>query len=357
MNKFNRDIGLNNDCMVFHEGVGTDLNRWVYKGVNYFQNFSLEQVEKLAIGIEDEKDKDKEKMEMVSKDKGENLQDKDKTDFLEYKQKYEDFVKGTEKVRSEVTKTIEFTDSRSHVRKALYGIIEGDTPDFYFTTTDGQVNWREKTIKVTRTTKEENAAIKKENEQKKRQEYETVIGFSKVWLALMNYKKPVIGHNCYLDLLFTFEHFHKNNPYTFAKFKENVNLCWPKIFDTKVLSSEFGREDISSKLSLEELYLKLLEITQIKISINEGFADYANPKPEDQEKDLFHSAGYDAFTTGSCYYMLSKLENSKTVFEEFINKVRMSTNKLFLIDFENPEKDKLITDVNYPHGRSTSLSS
>ena len=98
MNKFNRDIGLNNDCMVFHESVGTDLNRWVYKGINYFQQFSVEQVEKMYLGLEEDKDKDKDKEPATPKDKTEGLSDKDKSDYLEHKNKYEDFVKGTEKV-------------------------------------------------------------------------------------------------------------------------------------------------------------------------------------------------------------------------------------------------------------------
>ncbi len=54
-----------------------------------------------------------------------------------------------------------------------------------------------------------------------------MLGFTKVWKDLINFKKPIVGHNCFLDLLFIFEHFHKNNPFTFGKFKETVNECWP----------------------------------------------------------------------------------------------------------------------------------
>ena len=225
----------------------------------------------------------------------------------------------------------------------MYGLIEELTPDFYFTTIEGQQNWREKTIRVTRTTKDENLVIKKDLEAKKRKELDSVLGFSKIWSVLSTYKKPVIGHNCYLDLLFVFEHFHKNNPFTLSKFKETVNNCWPKIYDTKVISAEFGREDIGTKLSLEELYVKLLEITQIKVMVEKGFTDYANPKNED--KDSFHSAGFDAYTTGACFYMMSKLEKGDAVLENHINRVRMGSNKLYMLDFANPDKDICISDV------------
>lgn len=112
------------------------------------------------------------------------------------------------------------------------------------------------------------------------------------------------------------------------------------LYDTKILSSEFGREDISGRLNLEELYTKLQEITQIKVKVAEGFTDYTTGCG-----DVFHDAGYDAFATGSCYYMLSKLEGSDDVLERFLNKVRMGTSKMFLADFGDANNDVITADV------------
>lgn len=201
-------------------------------------------------------------------------------------------------------------------------------------------NWREKTISVVRASKEEKEAYRAEVEKKKRADYQQTIGFSRVWLELINYKKPVVGHNLFFDLLFTFEHYHMNNPYTFAKFKETVNQCWPKLYDTKVLSSEFGRADISSRQSLEELYAKLQEITQIKVRVAEGFTDYTAG-----DGDVFHDAGYDAFATGSCFYMLSKLDGADSVLDRFENKIRIGNSKMFLADFGDSENDLVTADV------------
>ena len=104
------------------------------------------------------------------------------------------------------------------------------TPNFFFTVKENQNNKREKTISVKRCTKEEFEKLKGESEKAKRSEFEEVLGFSKVWKDLINFKKPVVGHNCFLDLLFCFEHFHKNNPFSFPKFKETVTECWPMYF-------------------------------------------------------------------------------------------------------------------------------
>ena len=84
-NKFNRDISLNSDCMGFHEGVGTDLNRWVYKGINYYQYFMLDSIEKMFVDSYDEK-----------KDISDTLSSVDKEAFTNYKALYEEWVK-TEK--------------------------------------------------------------------------------------------------------------------------------------------------------------------------------------------------------------------------------------------------------------------
>jgi hypothetical protein len=219
-------------------------------------------------------------------------------------------------------------------------LLEDIAPDYWFTVAENKSNWREKTVSITRTSKVEKQALKDELDQKRRDDYQQTIAFSRVWLELINFKKPVIGHNLYLDLLFSFEHFHMYNASSFGKFKETVNQCWPQLFDTKVLASEFGREDISSRLNLEELYTKLQEITQIKVKVAEGFTDYAKGGDES-----FHDAGYDAFVTGSCYYMLSKLEGADQVVEQFSSKVRMGTSKMFLADFADSEKDVVTTDV------------
>jgi hypothetical protein len=218
-------------------------------------------------------------------------------------------------------------------------MLEEKNPDFYYEVTENPKNWREKTIKVTRATKEEGEAFRAAQDKKKKEDLDRTLGFSRVWRELINFKKPVIGHNLFLDLLFTFEHFHGNNPVTFGRFKEVVHECWPHLYDTKVLSSEFGREDINSRLNLEDLHSKLQEITQITAKIGEGFIDYTSGN-----SDTFHDAGYDAFVTGCCYYMLSKLPDSESIFKEFENRVRLGTSRMFLADFADPEKDVVTAD-------------
>lgn len=91
--KFNRDISLNNDCIDFHEKVGTDMSRWIYKGINYFQYAVLDTVTKIALGSPDEDRNDKTQDSLVS-----SLGDSDKVAFKEHQKNYDDWVSGDEKV-------------------------------------------------------------------------------------------------------------------------------------------------------------------------------------------------------------------------------------------------------------------
>lgn len=325
--KFSRDICLNNDCIEFHEKVGTDMSRWIYKGVNYFQKAIWENVEKIALGVADEEKSDKSKDELVA-----GLSDSDRAAYQEKEKVYVDWVSTEEP-------TLSLTDNRGSVRKCLYSLIENKTPNFYYLVTENPKLWREKTITIYRATKEQGDAFRAEQAKKKQDEFEKTLGFSRVWKQLINFKKPVIGHNMYLDLLFTFEHYHGYNPANFGRFKEIVHECWPQLYDTKVLSSELGREDVSGKMNLEELYEKLQEMTQIKVKVADGFIDYTQDSVE-----AFHDAGYDAFVTGSCYYMLSKLEGAADVIDSFANRIRLGTSRMFLADFSNPDNDLVTAD-------------
>ena len=93
-------------------------------------------------------------------------------------------------------------------------------------------------------------------------------------------------------------------------------------------------------MNLEELHSKLKDITMIKVNCAEGFADYSNT-----DEVSLHAAGFDAFITGSCYYMISKLEGAENVLEDFKNKIRIGTNRLFISDFTDFENDYLVADV------------
>ena len=131
-------------------------------------------------------------------------------------------------------------------------------------------------------------------------------GFSRVIDALIESKKPLVGHNCFLDIMKIYHQFYKPLPYSYSVFKSDIHKCFPAVYDTKFLSYELRRrlEDAESDLclplvssNLKSLFdsLKQNSTTELmyspKICHAEGFEKYI-------EQDFCHEAGYDGYMTG-----------------------------------------------------------
>lgn len=91
--KFNRDVCLNSDCVSFHEKVGTDMARWIYKGVNYFQYVTLDTVERIVVGGSDENKSDSGQQGLAD-----NLKAGDKDAYAKHKEGYLEWAKGEDQV-------------------------------------------------------------------------------------------------------------------------------------------------------------------------------------------------------------------------------------------------------------------
>ena len=133
-------------------------------------------------------------------------------------------------------------------------------------------------------------------------------GFSRVIRKLIDSKKPIVGHNCFLDIMKIYHQFYKALPASYYQFKKDINEAFPAVYDTKFLSYELRRrlEDVGSKLSLPLLSTKLSTLfNSLKeenmrtvdlmyapvITHADGFERYRN-------NELCHEAGYDAYMTG-----------------------------------------------------------
>lgn len=77
-----------------------------------------------------------------------------------------------------------------------------------------------------------------------------LLGFSQIIELLMAYKKPIIGHNFYLDTVLLHNQFIGPLPSKYATFKKNINEAFPLIFDTKCISYEMAK-----RLSFDEQWI------------------------------------------------------------------------------------------------------
>ena len=62
------------------------------------------------------------------------------------------------------------------------------------------------------------------------------MGFSLIIQAMIDAKKPVIGHNCMYDWIYLYNQFIGPLPETYLQFAQEWNSRFPLTFDTKVLA-------------------------------------------------------------------------------------------------------------------------
>jgi len=159
---------------------------------------------------------------------------------------------------------------------------------------------------------------------------------------------PVVGHNCFYDLLFLFRHFEAPLPEDYVELKRKLNALFPLVYDTKVLATRALPPGV--KTTLANLYdllsnpppffkehlecedpvffdarcpkyasdrfpvvaeprqkrRRLLQEEEEEGLLVEEEAedDDQNGKEDDGKKESYHEAGWDSFVTGLLYLRL-----------------------------------------------------
>ncbi|CAH0398043.1 unnamed protein product [Chilo suppressalis] len=185
-------------------------------------------------------------------------------------------------------------------------------------------------LKVTRL-KEGDDVTSKDNQKKEKEweELDDAVGFSKVARMISQSGKLVIGHNMLLDVLHSLNHFFQPLPEDYGSFKEFTHCMFPRLLDTKYMSSLPPFKDKINSSVLQHLFTTLSD---------EPFAlpkaDSENGRGYNRTEEKHHEAGYDAYVTGLCflamYSHLSRMRGEQTarlkdptcpVLKPFLNKL------------------------------------
>lgn len=140
--------------------------------------------------------------------------------------------------------------------------------------------------------------IQKEKQKLEKQEILDNVGFSKVIKLIIESGKLFIGHNCFLDLLFTVKQFVRSLPDTYEEFKDLAHFLFPKLLDTKYFACnpEFKIKD-STLYNLLNHFQKSSDIPKVNVAEN-GCGYTLN-------EERLHEAAYDAYVTGLCFLGMS----------------------------------------------------
>ncbi|XP_008185451.2 pre-piRNA 3'-exonuclease trimmer [Acyrthosiphon pisum] len=167
-----------------------------------------------------------------------------------------------------------------------------------------------------------------------------MMGIKYLMKLISKLKKPIIGHNCALDILILSNQFFTPLPENFKDFQNFVFNNFGPIYDTKLLCKEVKR--IVSKndkwigSSLPEIYSFLKDGDGKKYSDTIRIQLTGIEEPQDMK---LHHAGWDAYYTGYCFVRMihiiksfsSKTENMslRYTLTELLKSIEFSKNKLF----------------------------
>ena len=165
------------------------------------------------------------------------------------------------------------------------------------------------------------------------------LGFSLYIDYLCKKKIPIIGHNIYYDMMFLYDKLIGDLPDNFYAFKQKIHEYFPKIYDTKYISTVLTKK--YKKCNIEKTNLDNVYKTIIK----DKFVTYVDFFPDapngfclynDMERDKLHDAGYDSIITGRSFILLNKALENK--FET----INVSQSKLGVGDKKVNQKDEII---------------
>ena len=306
------------ESIIFNKDHGCDFNKWIKKGVSYLnENYLNKLIDRTFNG-----DINKYNPNDVSSFKKITLyKEKERIIYENFLNQFNSFFNNSnektlkcekinkhivlyflnnlnEEIRNRIF--IEYEEEMSGMDFKKYMIIKKLSPE-------------EKQLKIVEKNNEMSALIKKEK------------GVKNIIEKIIETKKPIIGHNCFIDFLFIMSHFIEEIPKNYIEFKKRLkNLFRGGIYDTKYLynSSNYNfnenKEEINLKnnIHLESLYTnltkendKLDEDKKIKIKIPQNFINYLN----NSDSSKFHQADYDSFTTGCSYLFMQNILGEKFI--------------------------------------------
>ncbi|KAG1701245.1 Poly(A)-specific ribonuclease PNLDC1 [Nymphon striatum] len=121
--------------------------------------------------------------------------------------------------------------------------------------------------------------------------FNIIIGFTIIFKAMVEAKKPLVGHNFLTDLMIFYNQFHKPLPANYKTFKKELHNLFPDLYDTKHLVVKYRKElnmTNSGLSAVSELLTDVKSPFTPKYTLLEDFKRY-------EKGEFYHEAGYDAF--------------------------------------------------------------
>ncbi|KAG7262927.1 hypothetical protein CRUP_018930 [Coryphaenoides rupestris] len=228
-------------------------------------------------------------------------------------------------------KTVDLEPCTGFQRKLIYQTLNWKFPKGLHVETI-ETEKKGRYIQISKVDDDERKRREQQKLEKEQEELNDAVGFSRVVNAISKSGKLVVGHNMLLDVMHTIHQFYCPLPQDLQDFKDVTMCVFPRLLDTKLMSSTQPFKEMIPITSLAELEkrLKVAPFKSPKVETAEGFPRY------DTAQEQLHEAGYDAYITGLCFismanYLGSFLTPPKAHIAPQSKLVEPFVNKLFLM--------------------------
>lgn len=295
----------------FNSRNGMDWNKWILGGIPYVDKESAEKMkESLVASAESTKQPQQTGQQPIVLSKAEDI---------ETTSKAIESVKAwlIDEGRKE-EKEFEVVTTNAYLRRFLYENLRESMPGVILESRPTKARGLS-TLVALRLTDTEKLERESKLQKEKEAEFRSKVGLRRIFVALAQAKKPLVGHALMFDLLFALSHF-EGLPETYQDFKDQSHQLFPSVFDTQVLAkSKLFRtkakkdgEQTSrfSSFALGQVYKVLKQEAEESRDLGEEVVGFTLAEGHERYENSasFHEAGYDAFVTGCVFaYMCDAL--------------------------------------------------
>ncbi|KAI8085176.1 ribonuclease H-like domain-containing protein [Halteromyces radiatus] len=260
-----------------------DFNKWVYQGIP-FMNLSEEQ------------EFIKERTKMFNDEIPDIPVDDKELGYLNAaREKINAWLK-TEKLENKNNNNndgVNIETANGYQRRIIYQDVRNN---FEGLVAEGRKGF----IKVMRLNEKQKLKRNKEREELYKNDCEKAVGFRKVIDWISESKKPLVGHNMFLDICHVIGQFIQPLPDTKEEFKLFAHTVFPIMIDTKYIAISSPEIMVSKKDATDLENLRFETSRNIfknpRIDVDWEYPRYLEEKA--------HEAGYDAYLTGTVFLKL-----------------------------------------------------
>ncbi|KAI9598793.1 CAF1 family ribonuclease-domain-containing protein [Syncephalis fuscata] len=228
-------------------------------------------------------------------------------------------------------RTLQIAAMNSYYRRIIYQIVRNKYNGFLIAKNN------EQNVEVKRLTETERETISKNAG---KAALIDVVNASEIIRLIAKARKPLVGHNCLLDLGHVMQHFWDDLPKSIEKWKYMLFELTSCIVDTKYLVHNHPELNTITNSALNHLMTSMGQPPFIEHCPDIVFADQFSRYSECST--LYHEAGYDAYCTGVCLirmisYACRSKDNINLKFENTIanllneESIRSICNKIYLM--------------------------